>query len=103
MMDDILAVPAPLDPSTAVTATERELKEMRAMFDAYRNLLNLGWREVMYAPRDWSPLEVIEPGSTGIHRATRDEDGDFWVFDGDSWPSDPVLFRVAKYSGKEKE
>lgn len=75
-----------------------------AMFRAHLRLRDdLGWREVIYAPKN-VPLDVIEPGSTGIHYATRDEQGRFWIHDGDTWPSRPVLFRLrATENPSEKE
>jgi hypothetical protein len=67
-------------------------------YDALRS--RHGWSAAMYAPADGSQLEVIEAGSTGIHMATRDEERRFWVHDDfDSWPSDPVLYRVAPEGG----
>jgi len=69
---------------------------LNAMFEAFDRLRELGWKEAMYAPRD-TPLEVIEMGSTGIHKAQRglrDGDDRFWIFDGDCWPSKPCLYRI---------
>lgn len=73
-----------------------EAAAIRVMNEAYKRLQELGWRERMYAPRG-QPLELIEMGSTGIHKGQRglhDEDDRFWVFDGDCWPSQPVLWRL---------
>lgn len=71
---------------------ERLIAEMFKCFDRLRRL---GWRDAAYAPKDGRALEVIEAGSTGIHKATRDEIS-FWVHDDmDSWPSDPILYREA--------
>ena len=64
------------------------------IFDGFQRLKELGWREPMYAPKGGIALEVIEAGSTGIHFATRDEEGRFWIHDDDSWPSRPILFRL---------
>jgi hypothetical protein len=69
-----------------------EISALRAMFDAYTRLQELGWREAIYAPLAF-PLELIEVGSTGVHRGYRDEIG-FWIDDGDTWPSRPCLFRL---------
>jgi len=70
-----------------------EASAIRVLNEAYRRLIELGWRERMYAPAGEN-LEVIEVGSTGIHKAYRDEQRRFWVCDGDVWPSDPVLWRL---------
>lgn len=64
---------------------------LRAMVDAYQRLKELGWRDATYAPKD-EPIEMLEVGSTGIHRGYRDDIG-FWIQDTDTWPSRPVLFR----------
>ena len=74
-----------------------EQAAIRAMWDAYQRLRELGWNDPSYCPKDGSHFKVIEPGSTGIH------DGAYWgewpnghwnVFDGDVWPSRPVLFKL---------
>lgn len=71
-----------------------EAAAIKVMFEAWERLKALGWREAMYCPRDGSPVEFIEAGSTGIHRGWRD-DKYFWIEDGDLWPSQigPMLFR----------
>lgn len=66
---------------------------IRYATDAVHRLHELGWRDVMYAPCDGSPLELIEPGSSGIHRGYRDAERRFWIDDGDTWPSSPMLWR----------
>jgi hypothetical protein len=73
------------------TAEEREL--LGAMFQAFRKLERLGWRESMYAPRDHSTFLAIEAGSTGIHECQCDRDGKFWAYYGDVWPSHPILWK----------
>jgi hypothetical protein len=72
------------------TPTERDLLE--AMHAAYCGLVNSGWRSAQYAPADKTPLLLIEAGSTGVHRGWRDETC-FWIFDGDTYPSSPILFK----------
>lgn len=63
------------------------------MFLAFDALRRQGWREAHGAPKG-QVLELIEPGSTGIHRGTRDEEGHFWIEDaGDIYPSRPILYR----------
>jgi len=73
------------------------------LFVAFFDLKCAGWREIMYAPKDGREIEVIECGSTGIHRAQwhafdKQEDPPDWVSDGcffidGNWPSHPILFR----------
>ena len=86
--------------------TERDA--IRAMFEAWQRLKELGWRDGRYMPTNGERHAGIQCGSTGIHAmtATRDE-GPFgaltarttWTtYDGDIWPSSvpPVLFRPWK-------
>lgn len=84
--------PLPMDPKACVAITVQEFEALKNLSKAYEALKNLGWQEARYAPMGVD-LEVIEPGSTGIHKAYRDEQRRFWVYDGDEWPSDPCLYR----------
>lgn len=72
---------------------QEEVREVRAIFHAFDRLRKLGWREAIYAPRDQSPLLLIEAGSTGIHHGYRDDYG-FWIAEGDTYPSNPILFKA---------
>ena len=77
---------------------------LRAMTDAHHRLKELGWRDASYAPANDSPLELIESGSTGIHRGHRDAERRFWIEgDGDLWPSRPVLFRPTTPSPEDRK
>lgn len=77
-----------------------EQDALRTMFAAYQRLKELGWNDAIYCPKDGSSFDVIEPGSTGIHRAHYSGDwpkGSWWVEDaGDLWPSRPILYRVTE-------
>jgi|TARA_R100000093_G_scaffold41509_5_gene21717 hypothetical protein len=57
----------------------------------------LGWKDAIYCPKDGSPFEAIEFGSTGIHVAGYEgkwPKGSWWVYGGgDMWPSRPILWR----------
>lgn len=70
---------------------------INAMFQAWLRLKELGWKEAQYCPKDGSVFDVIEPGSTGIHRCQYEGDwptGHWWIIGDDNlWPSLPVLFR----------
>lgn len=78
-----------------------EKAAIRAMFDAWLRLRELGWREAIYCPKDGSLFKAIEPGSTGIHDCSywgEWPDGDWHVHDDNdnTWPSRPILFKVDK-------
>lgn len=74
-----------------------EKTSLNAMFEAYDRLRELGWREAIYCPKDGSEFEVIEAGSTGIHRCMYSGEwpnGHYLISDGgDLWPSRPIIFR----------
>lgn len=76
---------------------------IKAMFEAYDRLRELGWKEIIYCPKDGSAFEVIEAGSTGIFRCHYEgewPDGSWWIEDaGDLWPARPILFRRIKEPG----
>lgn len=74
-----------------------EQSAIRAMWDAYQRLCELGWNDPSYCPKDGTHFKVIEPGSTGIHDANYHGEwptGSWWLYDGDVWPSRPVLFKL---------
>lgn len=70
---------------------------LRAMFDAWERLKELGWNDMMYGPKDGSVVEAISFGSTGIHPAHYMGEwpsGGWWIHDaGDLWPAQPVMYR----------
>lgn len=82
----------------ALMPTEKDA--LRAMFNAYQRLEELGWRPAMYCPKDGTIFDSITAGSTGIHDSYYDGDwpkGRYWTFDGgDLWPGNPILFREKK-------
>lgn len=71
---------------------------IEALFSAWLRLKELGWQEAQYCPKDGQLFDVIEPGSTGIHRCRYEgtwPTGGWWIVgDDDLYPSRPVLFRV---------
>ncbi len=78
------------------SAMPTEQDALRIMWEAYRRLHELGWREAMYCPKDGTPFQVIEAGSTGIfhcHYHGSWPNG-WWISEaGDLWPSHPILWR----------
>jgi hypothetical protein len=66
-------------------------------FDAWLRLKELGWTEAIYCPKDGREFEVIEAGSTGVHRCIYSGEwpSGHWLVldDGDAYPSRPVLYR----------
>src|SRR5690606_6442320 len=74
-----------------------EKTALQLFFDAWLRLKDLGWSEAVYCPKDGSHFQVIEAGSTGIHDCSYSGEwpkGSWWVYDGDVWPSRPVLYRL---------
>jgi hypothetical protein len=94
--------PNPPDPHrfTKLMATMEERKRINDMFVAYRVLIDsCGWREIMYAPKDGTPFEVITVGSIGIFAARwlGEKDDLLFVEDGgDLWPAQAMLFRLTQ-------
>lgn len=103
-------VPLRRDEASALWAACEAAREKRAadmpdeqaalnvMGQAFERLRELGWREAIYCPKDGTPFQVIEPGSTGIHRAHYHGEWPTggWLIegDGDLWPSRPCLFKL---------
>lgn len=81
-----------------LAAMPDERAALNTLMDAYTRLKELGWREAIYCPKDGTEFEVIEAGSTGIHRCHYDGEwpnGSWWISaGGDLWPSRPILFRL---------
>lgn len=50
------------------TAMPDEQSAIRALQDAVERLKDFGWRDWVYCPKDGSSFDVLELGSTGIHR-----------------------------------
>jgi hypothetical protein len=49
----------------------------------------MDWQPIETAPRDGTPIWVIEPQSVGVHDAYGDDVG-FWIIDDrNTWPSKP--------------
>lgn len=70
---------------------------LRVMGQAHERLRELGWKEASYCPKDGSHFQAIEAGSTGIHDCAYDGEwpnGHWWIYDGDMWPSRPILFKL---------
>lgn len=83
-----------------------ERSAIRMMMDAHTRLTDIGWKDVIYCPKDGTVFEVIEPGSIGIFKCQYEGEwpkGTWWILgDGDMFPARPVLFRpiVAATSGE---
>lgn len=83
----------------AVPVRDRDMSdcewiEINKLFDAWNSLKRLGWQEPRYSGiRDGDHFEIIELGSTGIHRAHKDGP---YVWVDDEWPSHPFLVRKIK-------
>jgi len=87
-----------------------EQDAIRELGRAYTRLKELGWNDPCYETRG-GMRDVIELGSTGIHRAEYNGEwptGSWWIYDGDVWPSTPALVRknakaIEARQGQERE
>lgn len=83
-----------------------EQDAIMAMWSAYQRLKELGWRNAVYCPKDGSVFNVIEAGSTGIHKCSYDGDwpnGVYWIHaDGDLCPSNPILFKKGEPTDEQR-
>ncbi len=73
-----------------------EQAAIQALNAAVLRLADFGWRDPVYTSKT-VPLELLEAGSTGIHKGFYDGEwptGRWYIVDGDIWPSRPVLARV---------
>jgi len=78
---------------------------LAAISDAVQRLRDFGWSDAVYCPKDGSVFDVIEAGSTGIHKCSyggKWPDGSWWIHaDGDMWPSRPILYRRTPRTGEK--
>jgi hypothetical protein len=79
-----------------------EKAAIHALFDAWLRLKELGWRDAVYCPKDGTPFQIIEAGSTGIFDAYyQGEWPDGYIISHDehdsyvSRPSHTILFKPA--------
>lgn len=92
-------------------AMPTEQDAIRAMNQAHQRLIELGYRDAVYCPKDGSTFLTVSPNSTGIHETVywgTWPTGLWWILDaGDMWPARPVLFkqvpREADVSGEARE
>lgn len=73
----------------------KESAALVKLFEAWRELKLLGWNEPMYFrfPKAFKEFEVIELGSTGIHRAVHHGEPEKVCWVDYEWPSHPFLVR----------
>ena len=66
----------------------------------YQRLKDLGWKEIEFCPKDGTVFEVIEVGSTGVHKCHYQGEwprGHWWIHDRNHlWPSRPSLYRLLR-------
>jgi hypothetical protein len=76
--------------------TAAECAALAKLFDAHQALLREGWTEPQYFkfPKPGTEFELIELGSTGIHRAVHHTDGEKTCWVDYEWPSNPFLVRA---------
>lgn len=83
----------PSDPRAQHEPTKEEKHHLVQMWEHFQLLKQFGWNDAMYAPRDGRPFLSISAGSTGVHECVRHDDGHFWIYDGDLWPANPILWK----------
>lgn len=74
-----------------------ERAALNTLFEAFQRLKELGWSEAIYCPKDGSSFDVIEAGSTGIHRAHYYGEwprGGWMIEEDGGCPSRPILYRL---------
>jgi hypothetical protein len=80
--------------------TNEEREALDQLFSAYNRLRSLGWQDAQYTPSPPVEFEVIELGSTGIHRAVRMKEESHVAWIDKNWPSRPLLIkRLDKFGG----
>jgi len=100
---------AEIDAAKQARADEmpNDAEALKVMLRAWQRLKELGWREAVYCPKDGSSFDVIEAGSTGIHRCHYEGEwptGSWWIEEaGDLWPSRPILFRLDPEAETERK
>ena len=111
---DALWESAEAEKNRRATQMPDEHVAIRAMWDAWYRLKELGWQEAMYCPKDGTKFKVIENGSTGIFDCVYEgkwPEGYWTTFDEhDSYPSSiaPALFKLypedqARYDEKMRD
>lgn len=86
---------------------------VRAMFDAWQRLTELGWKDSRYAPPDGDLKRTVSVGSSGIHEAYCEPRPDgraasekkWWWHpsEGDLWPHSPILYLPTDAENAERE
>ncbi len=70
---------------------------LRIMFTAWQRFKDLGWKDIIYCPKDGTRFLSISAGSTGKHVTWYDgkwPNGSWWVADGgDTWPAHPIMWK----------
>ena len=76
-----------------------EKSAINQLHEAYLRLIDFGWKEMAFCPKNQSMFTALEIGSKAIVRCrSMHKDGKrcYWIFDGDFWPVNPVLWRRRK-------
>lgn len=93
------------DERASAAEMPNEAAALKVLQQAYVRLKALGFRDAVHCPKDGSWFEIVEAGSTGIHRAHYEGQwptGTWWVAEaGDLWPSRPILWRPTREDGSQ--
>ena len=96
-MADAIFAQVEADKAERIKLMPTEKDAIQMLNKAVTRLKELGWNDPIYCPKDGSAFDVVEAGSSGIHKCTYNGEwpkGSWWVHDDvDSYPSRPVLYR----------
>ena len=86
----------PLPEDKRPKRSAEEVAALGTMAIGYEQLHHLGWRNIIYCPKDGSYFLAIEAGSRGVFECNYTgewPDGSWWIHDGDTWPAHPILWK----------
>jgi len=74
----------------------KEAAALDVMWRGYDDLWRLGWKDIIYCPKDGSHFLAITAGATAVFECNyigEWPDGSWWIYDGDVWPARPILWK----------
>ena len=65
---DIIIAAAERDEAKRIEMIPDQATGIKTLWDAYQRLKDFGWCDIDYCPKDQTRFNVLELGSTGIHK-----------------------------------